>query len=414
MRRPSSPPMPRRTFLRLVPVAGLTAVALPSLVACGDDGGGSTDGAASSGSPTSSGSVAAPGTSAPAAAFESYGSLGEPDANGLRLPEGFTSRVVATSGEPVGATGYVWPPNPDGAAVFAQPDSGWIYVANSESPIPDGGASMLRFDQDGEVVDARRILEGSVLNCAGGATPWGTWLSCEEVPTGLVYECDPTGQTPAVRREALGVFQHEAAASDPQAQVVYLTEDVPDGALYRFVPSSWGDLSAGELQVLVEDGGTLGWRPVPDPSGATSPTKDQVPGTKRFVGGEGADVYDGVLWFSTKGDNRLWQLTPTGEDGAELEVVWDGATADDEVIVRNVDNVKVTADGIVYVAEDGEGTHVVVVGPDGAMWPVAQVTDAPDSEVTGPAFSPDGSRLYFSSQRSPGRTYEVSGPFFGA
>lgn len=404
--------MPRRTFLRLVPVAGLTAVALPSLVACGDDGGGSSGDEASSGSSAPGGTAAGPGTTtASAAAFVGYGPLGDPDANGVRLPDGFSSRVIATSGEPVGDTGYVWPPNPDGAAVFAQPDSGWIYVANSESPLPDGGASMIRFDQDGQVVEARRILEGSVINCAGGATPWGTWLSCEEVPTGVVYECDPTGQTPAVKREAMGMFQHEAAAVDPQAQVVYLTEDVPDGALYRFVPSAWGDLANGSLEVLVEDGGGLRWRTVPDPSGMSGPTKDQLPGTKRFVGGEGADVFDGVLWFTTKGDNRLWRLTPTGDDAAEVEVVWDGATATDDVVVRNVDNVKVTDDGVVYVAEDGEGLHLVVVGPDGAMWPVAQVVDAPDSEITGPAFSPDGTRLYFSSQRSPGRTYEITGPF---
>ena len=205
----------------------------------------------------------------------------------------------------------------------------------------------------------------------------------------------------------MGLFKHEAAAADDEAEVVYLTEDEPDGALYRFRPATWGDLSAGELEVLVDEGGALRWAPVPDPAAAATPTKDQVPGVRRFDGGEGADVLDGALIFSTKGDNRLWRLDPD----LQLEVLWDGGTATDEVVIEDVDNVVVGPGGRPYVAEDGEGQHLVVVGADGAMWPVAQVVDTPGSEITGPAFSPDGSRVYFSSQRSPGRTYEVRGPF---
>lgn len=410
--------MDRRSFLRLVPGVG-AAVVVPALAGCGDDSpssgpagsGGDAVPAGSALPPGSGGNGAgAPGTTAPAS-FAGYGPLGAPDANGLALPDGFTSRVVATSGQPVADTGFLWHVNPDGGAVFAQDDGGWIYVSNSESPIPDGGASMLRFSADGEVVEARRILEGSVINCAGGSTPWGTWLSCEEIPTGIVYECDPTGATPAVKRLALGVFKHEAAACDTVNEIIYLTEDDPEGVLYRFRPATWGDLSAGDLEVLVDDAGTLVWRVVPDPSAVTTPLKDQVPGARRFNGGEGADVADGVLWFTTKGDNRVWRLDRTADDTAELSVLWDGAVADDATVVADVDNLRLSASGLLYVAEDGPGLNLAVVGPDGAMWPVAQVTDAPGSEITGPAFSPDGTRLYFSSQREPGRTYEVTGPF---
>ena len=404
--------MHRRSFLRLVPAAGLVAVSLPTLAACSDDTTASdATGDTPGGGPGTTGGTAPP---APAAAFAGYGPLLAPDANGLRLPEGFTSRIVAESGVEVAGTGYVWPPNPDGGAVFAV-DDGWIYVANSESGPPDGGASMLRFDADGEVVEARRILGDTVRNCAGGAMPWQTWLSCEEVPTGLVYECDPTGASPAEVRPAMGVFNHEAAAADPGLEVIYLTEDDPTGGLYRFRPDTWGDLSAGTLEVLADVDGALRWLAVPDPAGVSSPaavaTKDQVEGIRRFDGGEGADVIDGALYFSTKGDNRLWRLDPVGDDGAEVTVVWDSATADDGVVIEDVDNVVVGPGGLPFVAEDGDAQHLVVVGPDGDMWPVAQSVETPDSEIAGPAFSPDGTRVYFSSQRSPGRTFEVTGPF---
>ncbi len=100
-----------------------------------------------------------------------YGPLGTADANGFQLPAGFSSRVVATTGQVVPGTSYAWHTAPDGGATFATGDGGWIYVSNSEAAL--GGAGMVRFSPAGAVVEARRILSGTVANCAGGADAVG-------------------------------------------------------------------------------------------------------------------------------------------------------------------------------------------------------------------------------------------------
>lgn len=360
------------------------------------------------------------GTALRVSNIANIGPLGAADANGLHLPEGFTSRIVARSGmKPLESADYVWHDAPDGGAVFATEDGGWIYVSNSEMDNASGGVGALRFDAQGTIVDAYRVLDSTDRNCAGGPTPWGAWLSCEEVPKGAVFECDPTGASVAVQRPALGLFRHEAAAIDPVNQHVYLTEDELDGRFYRFVPDGLvddrADLSAGTLQVAeVAGNGDVTWRDLPDPT-YTGPaaTRHQVFASTPFIGGEGIWYFNGTVFFSTKGDNRVWAYDVAAE---KLDVLYDAANADNPILT-GVDNITGSCCGDLLVAEEGGNMEIVAIQPDGTVKALVRIAGHSASEVTGPAFDPSGTRLYFSSQRgaagedSDGVTYEVTGPF---
>jgi secreted PhoX family phosphatase len=348
--------------------------------------------------------------------LNAIGALQAPDENGVMLPPGFRSRIVASSGEPpVSNSAYSWHSAPDGGACYASDDGGWIYVSNSEMRNNGGGVGALRFDANGVVIDAYSILGNTSINCAGGATPWQTWLSCEEFSVGQVYECDPFGVEPAIVRPALGSFIHEAVAVDTLNGCLYLTEDAPDGGLYRFRPQrNLPDLTAGVLEIAAitetNSGLYVSWHVVPDPSAKTDPTRHQVAQSYSFRGAEGIAIFDNKAYFSTKRDNRVWSYDVQSN---QIEVIYDVATSSNPIL-SGVDNITITPAGDVLVAEDGGNLQIVVLTPDDRVIPLLQLVGHDESEITGPAFDPSHQRLYFSSQRGTsgasagGISFEIS------
>ncbi len=359
------------------------------------------------------------------AGLQNLGPLANANTLGARVPLGYSIRIVAESGKNVllangKRSKYVWHGAPDGGACFALSDGGWIYVSNCEIDKRGGGAGALQFDKDGLILDAYPILQGTNQNCAGGPTPWGTWLSCEEVSNGAVYECDPTGATPAKIRRALGLFRHEAVAVDPVLGHIYLTEDESDGCFYRYTPASIAfdgrmDMDQGllELAVLAADN-SVTWMAVPNPtpSGFQKQTRKQLKEAKRFDGGEGIWYHQGLIYFTSKGDNRVWTYDTNSQ---KLGILYDKASSKNGIL-SGVDNVTVSPEGNILIAEDGGDMQIVVLSPSGEMQPLVQLEGQSLSEITGPAITPTFDRLYFSSQRGPklfgtGVTYEMRGRF---
>jgi sugar lactone lactonase YvrE len=351
--------------------------------------------------------------------------VGSPNEFGLTLPQGFSSRMLAKGGAPVVGTSYDFPIFPDGSATFPLSDGGWILAVNAEIPFSSttptpgggsqsgGGASGIRFGPDGSVRSAYRILSRTSTNCAGGKTPWGTWMSCEETDTGLVWECDPAGEKPAVARPYMGTFKHEAVCVDPDGKRLYLTEDQGDGGFYRFTPDNYPDCSIGRLEIaFVEANGAVRWTRIPDPSGANTPTRKQV-GMTEFKRGEGIWFDSGIVYVATTSDNKIHAYNPVS---GTIEVVYDQKVGDGPL--NGVDNVTAAPSGDIYVCEDN-GTNQLDIGiltPEGevARFLTASGSQHEMSELAGVCFDPSGKRMYFGAQRSlggPGALFEVTGPF---
>ena len=357
------------------------------------------------------------------------GPYGPPQASnldGIMVPKGFKVREIARGGVPVGLTGYPWHPFPDGSGSFKQADGSWIFVSNCEVPgvLPGGvrgGASAIHFNKDGSIRDAYRILDGTDTNCGGGTTPWGTWLSGEEVDGGLVWECDPKGKRKAVARPALGVFSHEYVVVHARQRRLYLTEDTSGGGFYRFTPARWGDLSKGLLEIAtLRPDGRVSWSRVPDPTAKSKPTREQVPGASQLKRPEGLciDPLSGVVYFVESSAGRVYAYDPVSH-------AYDLVYAEDDYktpILTDPDNAIVCPrSGDVLVCEDAGDFDICLITTEGVIARFVHMdgfqhgepsTDA-SSETTGPSFDPTGTRLYFASQRAyvSGAVYEVTGPW---
>ncbi len=217
------------------------------------------------------------------------------------------------------------------------------------------------------------------------------------------------GKKAPILRPAIWTFTHEAVTVDMNNQCIYMTEDMPDGGFYRF-RSSKGlpDLSEGILEIAavrqINGKAVIEWLPVPDPLAKNTPTRNQVPGYTGFAGGEGIDIIQDMVYFTTKHDNRVWLYHTESQ---KLEVFYDVETSDNPILY-GVDNLVITPSGEILVAEDMGDMQIVLLTQDMQVKPLLQISGHHSSEITGPAFDPSLQRLYFSSQRG------ASGPDTGS
>ncbi|MCM1946232.1 PhoX family protein [Streptomyces sp. G2] len=421
---------------------------------------------------------------APAAAepLGGYGPLLPDPAGLLDLPAGFSYRVLSREGDRLRSGEGRVPSHCDGMSAFAGPYGGVRLVRNHENrpearhAVPlvpglvydrggKGGCTVLGLDADGEVRSERVGIAGTAVNCAGGPTPWGTWLTCEETEDragtkgyekdhGFVFEVDPADphRTGAVPLTALGRFAHEAVAVDPYTGIVYETEDAfehPFGLFYRFLPErplgGTGALRAGgTLQALrvpgvpdlseVRETGTVfegvEWVPVPDPGATGTPIRFQDFGPGGITH---AQKLEGCYWggrsvyfvssFARTSDGsgathfgQVWRYDPRGRR-LTLAVSF-GPDTDVRLPGESPDNICLAPTGGLMVCEDGGGAqHVFGVNRRGEVYAVARGAQdigkpgAPAwGEFAGVTFSPDGSTMYVNCYE-PGTTFAVTGPW---
>lgn len=385
----------------------------------------------------------------------------------LDLPPGFSYRVISRLGDAMddGATvpdaadgmgcfdlgngkialvrNHELMPNQDGGGVAG---AAYDTVARSLVPLP-GGTTTLVLDAATLEVEAQyRSLAGTIRNCAGGITPWGSWLTCEENTLradgrinkdhGYIFEVPAaaTGLVDPVPLTAMGRFNHEAACVDPATGLVYLTEDREDSLLYRFIPTYPGELSrGGTLQALVLDGitDTRNWTSadvaVGEPIAGHWVTLDnpEAPeddlrqrgaalGAAVFARGEGIWMGEGEFYFTcTSGgaarQGQIYRLKPTLHGNDVLDLFYESSDASEYSFG---DNITIAPNGHLIVCEDQYSdtvdNYLRGITPAGAAYPFARLRV--QSEPAGACFSPDGKTMFVNAY-SPTMTLAITGPW---
>ena len=409
-----------------------------------------------------------------ASSFAGYGALVPDPAGLLDLPQGFSYRVLSKLGAAMDDGGTV-PDRADGMGCFDIGNGELALVRNHElQPQHDAGGPIAKgfgkrngvFVPGGTttiVLDAAtlsvkrqfRSLGGTIRNCSGGVTPWGTWLTCEEAPIGpgeprgqgldkshgWVFEVPASarGLVDAVPLTAMGRFNHEAACVDPASGIVYQTEDRDDSVLYRFLPAVPGKLAqGGRLQAMVIEGlaDTRNWdvsdsgrampvgKPYPvrwvDLDDIEAPKDDLraravAKGAALVARGEGLHMGENAVFAccTNGGAKKLGQilkLTP-GLAGAPdtVELFFESQSIDQ---FNYGDNLTVAPSGHLFVCEDQYtdvvDNHIRGITPQGAAYGFARLTA--QTELAGGCFSPDGKWLFVNAY-SPTATLAITGPW---
>lgn len=441
----TSPTQNRREFMKV------TATAFSALIASGCVTRGAAPGAADS-------------------PFAGYGPL-EADPNGLLdLPEGFSYRVLSSLGDVMSDGGTV-PDKADGMGCLDLGNGEIVLVRNHElvpsdaaggpiahgfgthnGNIVPGGTTNIVLDANTlEVKREFRSLGGTIRNCSGGVTPWGSWLTCEEAPIGpgqrygdglavnhgWVFEVpgDADGLVKAEPLRAMGRFNHEAACVDPETGYVYLTEDRNDGVLYRFLPKTPGKLAdGGTLQAMVIEGvsDTRNWEDISvavgqslavrwiDLDDVEAPDDDlrlraAAEGAALFARGEGMHMGQDDLYFcctngGAKQLGQIFRLVPgRGQGPDRVELFFESESAEQ---FNYGDNLCVAPNGHLIVCEDQYtdivDNHLRGITPSGQPYDLARLRL--QTEPAGACFSPDGKWMFVNAY-APTRTLAITGPW---